>query len=603
MQQTSDAPTIAKLWHRSITIKLIGGLVALFVLLLLVITFVPMPEDSVVPAVKVDATVIQAKNQFNSHHSISTTNHVFLLLEHVAVINNSDHPVMRGVADKLVEQLRNHPGLQTVHCVDATQQSQWCDDGEQLPDMFIVLDMLKFTETGLLATGRDIKATLEIGFSQNIGDSAHHTTDGYTPPVIDVQGHMTLEHQSTSHGYESANAQYQCVIKNITEQIHEQLTGNFQKWAGEYPQLTVIPQGLYPAYRPLPSDFPLPDEPTLKQVFTGRKIMCHNTTSWTMRVMDGKTSDVLFEAYVEKLKAAGWHVDDYDKRNGQMNNNHLRAIRDAAVLEMFEDRHNQTIDADKPIDIVLRFDDRFNRQDMAKVMEMLLSQENLPLQTWLTFERLMDRQTRDQFIKRYLDTPGLSVDIQLMVIDYLQRHKQKDEASKRLESFGPIAVMIDSKHKSEIKRLGQQLTGDKKWKIPKVTIDTFKNADIPFLPDNQEQIVTTKRSEPVMFYGMGNPTDDAPDVPVLIHILVEPSDIPQGKYKLSLKVLNPDHGNDMTSSIRHDPPTPWRDSTAFSSMNRTWQVNAMELSDGKFELKVISYNKLENKTNESQTTE
>ncbi len=589
MEQNDNQRPSAKPWYRRKIAKIIGSVLLILLLPLLLVTFVPIPKDSALPQVNADATTIEAKNQFDSHHSMSTTNHAFMLLKHVAVINCSDHPLMIGVAKELTNRLAAYPGLDAVDGIDATQQEKWLDDGAALPDLFVVMDMPQFTESGLLATGRDIKATVQINFSQSVGESAHHVTDGYTLPACNIEGQMTLNHQSTSTGYESANAQYQCVIKNMTDQIFEQLTGNFEKWSSEYPQRADIPKVLYPAYRALPDDLPLPDHPSLKQLFSGRQLMRHNITAWTFRVVDGEASNSLFETYAQQLKDAGWQVDTHSKRTERMSNNHLRAKRDADVLEIFEDRHNEPIDASKPIDIVLRYADRFNRSDMNDAMLALQNEESLPLQTWLTFERLMDRKTRDQFVKRYLDTPKLDPDIQLMVIDYLARHKQKDEALKRLESFAPVALAIDRKHESEVERLGKKLTGNKKYKAPKLTTQACEQAGLLQLQDDQPLTYQCQLGESVMCYTVLEPSDNQPDELALIRTIIEKASTPQGVFKHSLQIIGSEHGNSSSSSTEHQPRRPWTSTLNNGNMGMSWIAQARELENGQFEVKVSSH--------------
>lgn len=524
---------------------------------------------------------------------ISTSSHDnnIFLYRRIALVNQSDHPLMRKVAKALVEKLSKIRSVESVRLIDDATDTRWDqEDGQILDDLYLILRMPQFKESGLLVTGRDIDAKINLNFGQRIGYSQSGYSSNFTPPFVRIRANMTLDHQSTSKGYESANAEYQCVVDGIAKEFANALSKAFGEWAGKYPALSSIPDELYPDYVPTLMDLPLPDHPSLKKVVSGRYLLSENRSAWTICAENPEVSQALFDQLHEDFKAAGWKISDYAKRKDEHTGNHLRVFGDGnTVYEAFEIRRDSKFKADLPVDMVIRYDDRLDNQQLTDVFEKLVAAEQLPMQSWLTFNQNIPRKLRDQITSTYLEQKHLPLDVELALIRYLKNHKRNEEALERLNQVAGLVIMLDSSNRSNMEKLGRELADDKKWKLPQVTEADFEYAGIQRLEEDKPLMQLTTLGQPVLVYAKVREKESDPPQFMLVNTRVDPSAIPEGIYMLSLTVSN-GQGNITCSSTEHNPTSPWSGVQQAGNFGHQWIVNAQELEDGQFEMK-IHYNK------------
>ncbi|MAX25194.1 MAG: hypothetical protein CMJ19_11890 [Phycisphaeraceae bacterium] len=587
MEQNDNQSPAAKPWYRRKVATVMGSVLLVLLVSLLLVTFVPAPRDSkVVPELKLQATKIQSSNNMSSAYSSQNGGKSMFLCRHIALINRSDHPIMQGVQSLLTEKLLGITAIEQITNVDADAQSPWLEDGQLVPDMFLTLDMPQFKASGLLITGRDVQAKVTVHFSDQLGNSTSGYTDDMTPPVVRLNANMDLDHKSTSTGYESANARYQCVIKDITEQLSQAIIKLIDEKTKEFGGTVQIPEALIPAYKPVIADLPLPDHPTLKKLHSSHGLLCHNLTTWFAQPENPEVSAAMFEKLHQQFKDAGWKISHYRPRKDEHSGAHLRVFKDRLMVEAFEVRQDNKISAGKPVDVFIRYSDPMDRDDLKPIYAELLAENGLSMTAWLYFYQTMSRDLRGAFAQRFMKQGNLPMEVELKVIEYLRYNKNKDEALKRLEMVAGVAMMLDaSKWRKPIEKLGRELTGDKKWEAPQATEKCFEHMGIPLLKADEDWVIKTSLGQPVMWYAKVRNKPDQPEKLILLSTVITPATIPEGKYNHTINVYT-EVGHSSQGSTAHNPPTPWTGFQHTSQGDQSWIVNAKELDDQLFELKI-----------------
>ncbi|MFG0250632.1 MAG: hypothetical protein ACF8OB_17240 [Phycisphaeraceae bacterium JB051] len=587
MEQNDNQSPSAKPWYRRKVAKVVGSVLLILLVSLVLVTFVPAPKDSnVVPELKLQATKIQASNSMSHSYSTNHSGKSMFLCRRIMLINRSDHPIMQGVESLLTDKLIALMPIEQITVIDANAKTPWLEDGQLVPDMYLTLDMPQFKESGLLVTGRDVQAKVTAHFSQQLGNSTWGYSDDMTPPVIRLNANMQLDHKSTSTGYESANAQYDSVIKDITEQLSKTIIKLIDEKAKGFGGAVQIPDALIPAYKPVIADLPLPDHPTLKKLHSSHGLLRHNLTTWFAQPQNPEVSAAMFEKLHQQFKDAGWRINAYRVRKDENSGTYLRAFKDRAMVEAFEVRQDSKIPAGKPVDVFIRYSDSMDRDDLKPIYAQLLAENGLSMTTWLYFYQTMSRELRGEFAQRFMKQGNLPMEVELKVIEYLRYDKNKEEALKRLEMVAGVAIMLDSsKWKKKIEELGRELTGDKKWEAPQATEKSFEHMGIPLLKDDEEWVIKTSLGQPVMWYAKVREATDKPEKLILVSTVITPATIPEGKYTHTISVYQ-EHGHSSQGSTGHNPPTPWTGFQHAGQGDHSWLVNACELDDQLFELKI-----------------
>lgn len=547
------------------------------------VTFVPTRGSNLpLPDVTLQTTKMQANTSLNS--SMSTTSHwdSFFLMQHIAVVNQSSHPIMQGVASGIADELAKLHGVTSVRLIDEAQGKPWPAMGQRRDDLYVVLDMPSIKESGLLVTGRTIDAQITATCGQNIWDASSHSTDQFSPPIVCIYANLKLDHKSTSTGYESANARYQCVIEDITKQLYNDLAKRLAKVASEHGKSVGIPLEMYPEYAPLPTDMPLPKDDTLKLVYSGNGLMTRNQTIWTMLSAD---SVAILEQMSAQLKAAHWNVSD-SIHNKDHTAGYVSAYRDDCMLEVFEVLENNQRPANQPVRVVIRYFTRMSRDELRPIYEKLLNNPDTPLMTLLYLSSPMPKDQKTQVFERLLIADRLPIEAQLKAIKYLQQNKRTDEAKQRLDQISGIAILLDQTQKNEIEELGKKLTGNKKWQPPQPTAEALKAAGYLEVSNSQKQTLNVKLNEPAICWTLCPAAGKEPEHFALIICAVKTSDIPEGQYTLELKVQLGGRGNIISAHTPHNPPSPWNCIAIAGEKRRDWSAFAKQQTDGTFEITV-----------------
>ena len=592
MDQTPSTPKQASTPHRwyfrpwaiSLWITL-----ALAVIVFLVITYVPIGDpDSSGNGLNVSfhSGKIEAQNNLSTTSGISSSQYAQLAMQRIALINASDHPVMRKVWRKVADRLAGQTFLKTVDTFDLSDGEGWPTTGGRLYDMYIMLDMPRFDSSGLLVTGRTVDARVTVTIGQDLWDSRHGYTDNLSAPTVRINCRMKLEHHSVTTGYESANARYTLVIDNIAEQIGKSLVENLTKWSSGYGKLTSVPAGLYPEYRPVPTDLPLPENPTPVRVISGSGLLLHNHTVWTMKT--NQPVQVLRDLHAA-LSGAGWRVPKRQFKDDDPWTHHLRASRDGNLYEAFAVRPNPLVTerpTDKPDRLVIIYKNRMTHEEAAPALERLLNADGVQIATLLTFERIMNAAQSDRLMQRLLSTDGLSSSAQMRVIRHLHKHGQAAEAIKRLRTAYIMALVNPDGNVNEVKELGREITEQDDWEPPQPTIEDLNKLGIKPLEPGKPSTAEVGLNEPAMFYQQLEGDDSYLGPLVLLSVTVKKSTIPEGVYELILAHRSPGGGGGSTTSTPHHPLSPWRHKDSYGCNKARWYAEAEEIGQDRFRIRI-----------------
>ena len=549
-----------------------------------VITFVPLggPGGGLIPGVDLalQATKIEASNSLTSSASLTTSERARVPAERIAVINRADHPVMRAVAQRVAGRLRAVEPVGDVVLIDLGAGDGWPALGGRVQDLYVVLDLPRFESSGLVVTGRTVDATVTATLGQELFDSHHGYFDHLTPPTAEAFASFELEHHSVTTGYESADARHSQLIENISEQIADGVAKKLTEWLAQQGAMGVVPAGLYPAYRPAPADLPLPDDPALAPLIDGSGLMVHHRGVWTLATE--RPFAVLADLHA-RLAAAGWALQPATFREDAYDL-HFRGSRGGQVYEAW--RVRGTGEGGRPAEVVIRYADRMTREQMRPVFEAMLQDEAAPIETLLRFDANMPADLSDRLTERLMARGDLSAEGALRAARYLHRNGQREAAMQRLREAYLAALVAADGDVEKVRRAGRDMLDDGSWQPAEPTAAELAAMGVRTLVPDEPVEAEVALGEAAMFFHR-TAAEGRGDQGVLLGVTVSPAEIPQGRYKLTLREHHlPGGGGGASSTTAHDPPTPWRGAVASGYNQASWHAEAEEIGPDRFRIRM-----------------
>lgn len=559
---------------------ILGTVVFLALVGFLVVTYVPLGDGSGSGVnVEFHAGKIEARNNSSRSASVSQSTGRELDLRRIAIINWSDHRVMQAIARRLAEDLRSRSIAEAVDLYDASGGAM-PEPGGELYSTYITLDLPRFDATGLLATGRTVDATVKATIGPNFWNSRHGYTDHLTPPHIDAEAAVTIDHHSVSTGYETADAKYAQVIDNLAAETIKQVNGQLAEWAGKYELLETVPEGLMPAYRPVPDDLPLPDAPALTLLISGNALMAHNRTIWTVQTTD---HDTLLRTMRQQLEAMDWRADATG-RDADQPLHHFRAQTNdyGRVVEAFSVRPSwEDPVPGEPDTVVIRYTDRMTREEMRPIFERMLDDESIDVLALRPYDRNMTADLSERLWDALTERNDLPLADELHVIRRLNRNGNHEAAEARLNAAYLRAVIgIDDK-RDDVVKLAEEINGDMSWTPTPPGTDELQAMGAKPIGEGETATIDVRLGQPALFYQWSDEVD-SPNGLKLISATITNATIPEGKYKLTLGTGTFERRDGNMSVTPHSHETPW---TGFTGYNR-WYIEAKEVGPDRFEIKL-----------------
>jgi hypothetical protein len=522
-------------------------------------------------AAEIHSSTIEATNDTSRTASVVNSGSEGIDLQTIAVINLSDHPVMRAIAQRLAEDLGFRKMVDAVELYDAAATGAMPEPGGALPSTFITLDLTRFEEAGQVRDGRTVDATIRGTIGPELWESNRHYTDQLTPPFIQAGAAVTIKHHSVTTGSEAPDAKSAQLIDSLATEAINQINGQITEWAGEYGLMTGNPAGLMPAYRPLPAELPLPDDSTLTQMISGPRLMTHNHTVWTV---DADNTSALLSTLRDQLAATGWKVGG-GPADAESELFHIRAFDSdrGRVLEAFRARPSwDQTPSSGPERLIIRYLDRMTLQEMKPVFERWLEDETVDPLSLIDFDRNMTAEVSDRLWARLAERTDLPLAAELRVIRHLDGRGEPDRARARLDHAHLLALFAPDDEQKKLKELAEKIHGEPNQAPPSPTDAQLEAIGAVRLVSNGKVSTEVGLGQSAKFY------QRLPDRLVLLGVTVERATIPEGTYKLVFADHTDEAVGGNMSTTPHHPPSPW---TAMSSFN-LFSARATEVSPERF---------------------
>ncbi len=579
---------VKRKWFRRLWVISLMVASGLVLAALAVITFVPLDDVEVGGTslnLELQTGKIEASNNLSASSSVSSSSQAMLDLRRVMIINLSDHMVMRKVTERVAERLRAAPVVDTVDVYNVADGDDWPNQGGRLYDFYLTLDMPRFDTSGLVVAGRRAEATVSMNGGQDPWDSRHGYTDHLTPPIVRINVNATLQHRSTTTGYESAGARYKLMIENIADQLAESLAKNFGEWSAKHPSFGDVPDEFRPTYRPVPDDLPLSDSPDLVRVISGSGLLVHNCSVWMMPTDDPVAA---LRDLRDRLNKAGWHGSERDDIGEDIWSRHFRTTADkgSRIYEAYQVRPDNLGGDMAPARIVIEYRDRMTREETQPTIDRLLTEDSPPLATLLSFDRAMTSEQSKRLTELMLNAPptGLPTHAHLRVARHLLDKGMEEQAMAYLSAAYFLARAADAST-DEIEKLAKEITGQDKWKPDPPTEAELEQLGLGKLRLGDSFTTEVNLDEPVVCYQMTSPEEIGYEGATLISVTVLRSAIPEGRYALRVghRAISSGWGGSDTSTP-HDLSSPWRCQLGAGMNDLSWGAEAEEIGKDRFRI-------------------
>jgi hypothetical protein len=523
------------------------------------------------------AGTFNANNNLSTGSTTSGADTALFSARHVAVLVRTDHKVARGVGRALAKRLE---GIDFIEQVDLLMPDEHLKPGQPLPDFFVVVELPSFSSSGLLVTGRTVKADVKVNLGRNPVQSDHSFQDQYSAPLARVNMDSHLNHESVSRGYETASAKYYLVIEDISKQVGGAVEENLKAWHSAYLELRTVPDELMPAYVPPPKELPLPQNDSLELALSGNELMTRNRSAWIMESFSPFEELALVHA---RLLEEGWRVDPKVWKPREEGFLCFQASKGAQIYEVFEeDKGFQTKEPTEPARLFFYYLDRMERDEVLPVFDAMIADPNLPAETGLCFMSCMDSGQRTRLIETWMDRKALPFEARVAIVRELERSGQKDKAMARLQPLYVAALLSSGDEADEVKKLGRKITGDKKWKPALPTEEEFIAVGAQPMGTNTTIEVEVGLNDPAAVITRSGEESEFE----LLSLEVGPSSIPEGLYTFSMSCRS---GSELrsagsSSSTAHSLEHPWTGRLSQGFSGNHFSATATEIGTNRFSI-------------------
>lgn len=446
---------------------------------------------------------LNAKNNMASSASSMSNNPSCFGDSHIAIINRSDHTLMKRVGGLMLERLKQQPAFQRI---DYYPQGESVPQGERAPDIFVSLDLKDLSESGLLIE-HAIQAKISIVASDNLVRSHNSYNDSLTPPNIEFDWHSKLEHDSTTTGIGSSAAKYKLAAENIAKQISDALVKHLDGLRKKHGSSPAIPDQFYPAIQETES-LPFLEKWNAELLFSGHGLMNRNQSVWTFQ-SDTPPNDVL-RAVAEELATLDWTVPPFQVDESVQ---HLRVKHDSVVLEVFPDHDsrtdldiNENLNSDgqsRQFTYYVTYLDRMQREEIRAACAALLDEEP-PVETLLLFGRycFRDRELEQRLLAYLQSRSTTSPEALIATAELLHRLKRDDDAQQAMLAAHALSKTTSDpdKYKNRLKELAKTMEIED---FPPKTIDVELLRELGVREVKLESKfpeLELKQNEPMIFF-------------------------------------------------------------------------------------------------------
>ena len=522
---------------------------------------------------------IRSSDNLSTAAMTSGNEDAFYTARRILLLNRSDHRLMHGVAEKLKARLVQRYGVDQV---DLAEPGNGIPSGALLYDLYVVMDLESFRVSGLLVTGRTLRAKVHLSCGRQVFESSQGYTDSYSLPYAGSQMSCTLEHESVAHGYETAGVRYKQEIDEIEKQLGGALEKHLADWAAKYNDPAGMPAELFPAYRPVPEDLPHSVLETAELVLSGNGPMLRNRSIWSLET---DTPHAVMNEWHRQLADQQWKLDPEALMESEQPY-YLRAHRGAEMVEAFEVRTGYATRAhDEPVQLVFRYSDRMTPEEVVPVFDAMTLDADLPLAIGLGFYQTLNPDQKERLVESWMQRETLPFSAELKITRYLHDTGRQDEARHRLKRLRLAALFDAGDRIDEVRKIGREIMKDEEWEPDPPAPDALIAAGV--MDGSTNAMTEVALNEAAVF--LLRKTDD-PDQLTLIDIMVKPSAIPEGIYTLEVRRrVGPEFKPlDRSFSTPHTQDHPWHHEILTSVDGESRVAEAVESENGRFK---VSFNR------------
>ena len=572
MPTASTAISKRREWYRRRWAKVVWGGVGLLLLAFIVITFVPLGGPL---KFQLQAAKINAQNSFTTATSTSSSPQAGFWLNRVAVVDLSPKPIMARVTDRVAKRLQALPMVGRVDEIKGLKSVGPPNGRQRAYDLYITLDMSKFKTSEFVLFGRTVDATVHVAAGDSLWGWNMGRSDSLSPPTLGVGLGMMLDHHSVTTGYQSANARYELVIKNIAQQIDETLTKNLEKWCRKSALHPRMPSALYAAARSIQSGLPLPASSNLIVARTSHGLMMHNHTIWTMQTNQPRR--ILLKLR-HRLKTAGWRIT-FDDLTSNAWTYQLDASCGTEVYKAFDvSKKHPPGQFDR---LVIDYRDRMSKVEIQPLVEPLLKNPKTSVDMLMMVGRYLSPSQHDELIRRLTSKRALPAAAQLMLARDLHRRHRDSEAMQRLHAAYVADLARDNGSEAAIKKLGRKITGDKQWKPKPPDAADFNRLGISRLAPGKNATTGVSLGQPAVWYQMEHKQGHAPKAYVVSVTVEHAVDLPD-TYSVRLEGRSSGGSAISTTETPQDSKSPFHDTIYSGLPNLPLRVEVTQIAPKRF---------------------
>ena len=343
-----------------------------------------------------------------------------LACRRVAVFVEDNHPLTARIGADLCDALGELPMVaEVVLCAAGHVPTA----GQVRPDLF-----LRLATRDLHVTPIPYAVTLRAEIDVAAGPSPwHHSSShahGSDPPILDFSWTATLRHKSRTTGYESVR--FGLASRDIAKTIAKDLGKKLTQWLSGSGPVPSVDESLMGTYRKV--DLPEPLRALgARRICSYRALLTHNETLWRLDVPKESLSDRI-EAISKALVADGWRKESSDERT-------VRAERGTQRIDVQQTRGRVRTGwvptGEAKASLTIRLRDVFSADERRIALEDLLT-DSTPVDTLLFFSSLFHKDQKLRLIRRFEQHPGVSLPVQVYLIDHYLGRKEYDKASAGL---------------------------------------------------------------------------------------------------------------------------------------------------------------------------
>lgn len=470
--------------------------------------------------VSAHAAVVKANSSKSSATTSSSSDPAWFDSKKLIVMNRSNHLLMNRVGVALLKELNQRPAWEKV-----VYLPYGYDMSKELAasDIYMTIDLVSIEDTGTGIVGRNLDADISCMIGTSLIASHHSVHDSLSPPTFTFQSRVSLEHQSTLTGVESAGAKYSLQAQKIAEDLVATLNDLMDGFQADHAPAPPEVEKLLAEYRPTPK-FDFLNEAKLLASTHGT--MLHNETLWQLENMDDGAQFI--EEVSQQLQLDGWK--EYSKQLDEQNQ-YLRMKRDSKWIEVFCDKNSfkPTLNKLHPKQWYVRYRHRMNHAELEEIYDVFLSSDPPDVELLLDLDRLANQGQRDQLLKMTEEHSPTSARGWLRLATWYGVQKNQEQLIYCLKRANVASLFIQDR--SEMSRKVKEII--KKYKLDEEDVSTI---DVTMLEDAGIQSITPKTptakenfkiSENIAFYIPG----DAPSKWSYVGAVIEESE--QQRFRVS----------------------------------------------------------------------